>query len=148
MDAKSDLTAESHELGSGDRMPVLASGGVAAVWLDREDRIREATASAAGMLGFEPQAFQEFARAIASPYGMVLVTGPTGSGKTTTLYSALTRINTPEVNVMTAEDLEMDQVRTLRGERVVRQPGQPRGVGHHHTVAFDDQSLNKFLPFG
>jgi len=56
MDAKSDLTAESHELGPGDRMPALASGGVAAVWLDREDRIREATASAAGMLGFEPQA--------------------------------------------------------------------------------------------
>jgi type IV pilus assembly protein PilB len=55
-------------------------------------------------LGFEPQAFQEFTRAIANPYGMVLVTGPTGSGKTTTLYSALTRINTPEVNVMTAED--------------------------------------------
>jgi type IV pilus assembly protein PilB len=55
-------------------------------------------------LGFEPQAFQDFTRAILSPYGMVLVTGPTGSGKTTTLYSALTRINTPETNVMTAED--------------------------------------------
>jgi type IV pilus assembly protein PilB len=55
-------------------------------------------------LGFEPQAFQEFTKAILNPYGMVLVTGPTGSGKTTTLYSALTRINTPEVNVMTAED--------------------------------------------
>src|SRR5260221_314398 len=41
---------------------------------------------------------------MANPYGMVLVTGPTGSGKTTTLYSALSRINTPEVNVMTAED--------------------------------------------
>jgi type IV pilus assembly protein PilB len=55
-------------------------------------------------LGFEPQSFAEFTRAIANPYGMVLVTGPTGSGKTTTLYSALTKINTPEVNVMTAED--------------------------------------------
>jgi type IV pilus assembly protein PilB len=55
-------------------------------------------------LGFEPQAMKEFSGAIASPYGMVLVTGPTGSGKTTTLYSALSRINTPEVNVMTAED--------------------------------------------
>jgi len=55
-------------------------------------------------LGFEPQAFSDFTRAIANPYGMVLVTGPTGSGKTTTLYSALTKINTPEVNVMTAED--------------------------------------------
>src|SRR5262249_36594915 len=55
-------------------------------------------------LGFEPRAFKEFTTAVANPYGMVLVTGPTGSGKTTSLYSALTRINTPEVNVMTAED--------------------------------------------
>jgi type IV pilus assembly protein PilB len=55
-------------------------------------------------LGFEPKAFKEFTAAVANPYGMVLVTGPTGSGKTTSLYSALSRINTPEVNVMTAED--------------------------------------------
>ncbi|MBI1796116.1 MAG: type IV-A pilus assembly ATPase PilB [Candidatus Eisenbacteria bacterium] len=55
-------------------------------------------------LGFEPRPMKDFTSAIASPYGMVLVTGPTGSGKTTTLYSALSRINTPEVNVMTAED--------------------------------------------
>ncbi|HET9327384.1 MAG TPA: type IV-A pilus assembly ATPase PilB [Candidatus Eisenbacteria bacterium] len=57
-----------------------------------------------GKLGFEPRSFTEFTAAVANPYGMVLVTGPTGSGKTTTLYSALSRINTPEVNVMTAED--------------------------------------------
>ena len=55
-------------------------------------------------LGFEPASMKEFVAAIANPYGMVLVTGPTGSGKTTSLYSALSRINTPEVNVMTAED--------------------------------------------
>jgi type IV pilus assembly protein PilB len=55
-------------------------------------------------LGFEPASMKEFVAAIANPYGMVLVTGPTGSGKTTTLYSALSRVNTPEVNVMTAED--------------------------------------------
>jgi len=55
-------------------------------------------------LGFEPKAMKDFTSAISNPYGMVLVTGPTGSGKTTTLYSALSRINTPEVNVMTAED--------------------------------------------
>jgi type IV pilus assembly protein PilB len=54
--------------------------------------------------GMEPQAEQNFMRAIMNPYGMVLVTGPTGSGKTTTLYSALSKINTPEVNIMTAED--------------------------------------------
>ena len=54
--------------------------------------------------GMEKKAEQDMLSAIANPYGMVLVTGPTGSGKTTTLYSALTRINTDEVNIMTAED--------------------------------------------
>jgi type IV pilus assembly protein PilB len=54
--------------------------------------------------GFEPQAERDLMRSILNPYGMVLVTGPTGSGKTTTLYSALQRINTIEVNIMTAED--------------------------------------------
>ena len=54
--------------------------------------------------GMEEKAERDFMRAIMNPYGMVLVTGPTGSGKTTTLYSALSRINTHEVNIMTAED--------------------------------------------
>jgi type IV pilus assembly protein PilB len=54
--------------------------------------------------GMEPQAMRDFSRAILNPYGMVLVTGPTGSGKTTTLYSALAKINTEDVNIMTAED--------------------------------------------
>jgi len=55
-------------------------------------------------LGFEAKALANFEAAILAPYGMVLVTGPTGSGKTTTLYSALNRINSPETNIMTAED--------------------------------------------
>ncbi len=54
--------------------------------------------------GFEPKAEKDLMKAILNPYGMVLVTGPTGSGKTTTLYSALSRVNTPDVNIMTAED--------------------------------------------
>ncbi len=54
--------------------------------------------------GFAPKAERDLMLAIANPYGMVLVTGPTGSGKTTTLYSALSKINSPEVNIMTAED--------------------------------------------
>ncbi|MCZ6918863.1 MAG: type IV-A pilus assembly ATPase PilB [Gemmatimonadetes bacterium] len=54
--------------------------------------------------GFEPKAEQDLMRAIMNPYGMVLVTGPTGSGKTTTLYSALSQINNIDVNIMTAED--------------------------------------------
>jgi len=54
--------------------------------------------------GFEPKAEADLMKAILNPYGMVLVTGPTGSGKTTTLYSALQRINTADTNIMTAED--------------------------------------------
>ena len=54
--------------------------------------------------GFEAKAENDLMKAILNPYGMVLVTGPTGSGKTTTLYSALSQINTIEVNIMTAED--------------------------------------------
>jgi len=54
--------------------------------------------------GIEPRAERELMEAISNPYGMVLVTGPTGSGKTTTLYSALSKVNTMDVNIMTAED--------------------------------------------
>jgi type IV pilus assembly protein PilB len=55
-------------------------------------------------LGFEPESLTKFKRNIAKPYGMVLVTGPTGSGKTNTLYSALQSLNTVDTNIMTAED--------------------------------------------
>jgi type IV pilus assembly protein PilB len=54
--------------------------------------------------GIEPRAEKHLMEAISNPYGMVLVTGPTGSGKTTTLYSALSKVNTIDVNIMTAED--------------------------------------------
>jgi len=55
-------------------------------------------------LGFEEVSLHFFLEALEKPYGMILVTGPTGSGKTTTLYSALMRLNKPEVNIMTVED--------------------------------------------
>jgi type IV pilus assembly protein PilB len=55
-------------------------------------------------LGFEQESLTRFEEAIFKPWGMVLVTGPTGSGKTNTLYSALSKVNSPEVNIMTAED--------------------------------------------
>jgi type IV pilus assembly protein PilB len=55
-------------------------------------------------LGFERKQLDDFMVAIEKPYGMVLVTGPTGSGKTTTLYSALNHLNKPGINIMTAED--------------------------------------------
>ncbi|HKW08784.1 MAG TPA: ATPase, T2SS/T4P/T4SS family [Gemmatimonadaceae bacterium] len=54
--------------------------------------------------GIEPRAEHDLMEAVMNPYGMVLVTGPTGSGKTTTLYSALAKINQIDVNIMTAED--------------------------------------------
>ncbi len=55
-------------------------------------------------LGFEPGSLSKLENAIARPWGLVLVTGPTGSGKTNTLYSAISQINTPATNIMTAED--------------------------------------------
>jgi type IV pilus assembly protein PilB len=55
-------------------------------------------------LGFEEQSLKQFETAINQPYGIILVTGPTGSGKTTSLYSALKTINTTDINIMTAED--------------------------------------------
>ena len=55
-------------------------------------------------LGFEPKCLDDFASAAKAAYGMVLVTGPTGSGKSTTLYGAVKEIDTPEINVVTVED--------------------------------------------
>jgi type IV pilus assembly protein PilB len=57
-----------------------------------------------GQLGFDPGGLEQFLRAIHQPYGMILITGPTGSGKTTTLYSAINTLNRPDINIMTAED--------------------------------------------
>jgi type IV pilus assembly protein PilB len=67
--------------------------------LDKENLMLDMT-----KLGFEPESLVKFQRNIQKPYGMVLVTGPTGSGKTNTLYSALQSLNQPETNIMTAED--------------------------------------------
>ncbi len=55
-------------------------------------------------LGMDPDTFRRFAAAVAAPHGLLLVTGPTGSGKTTTLYSALNELNSPEYNIITVED--------------------------------------------
>lgn len=55
-------------------------------------------------LGFAPKSLKDFQEAIHKPYGMILITGPTGSGKSTTLYSALSELNKPDVNISTAED--------------------------------------------
>ncbi len=55
-------------------------------------------------LGFEPMSLQKFEKNIKEPWGIILVTGPTGSGKTNTLYSAVSKLNTEEVNILTAEN--------------------------------------------
>jgi type IV pilus assembly protein PilB len=80
-------------------LPTLFGEKVVLRLLDKDKLMLDMT-----KLGFEPQSLEIFKRNIAKPYGMVLVTGPTGSGKTNTLYSALQALNTPETNIMTAED--------------------------------------------
>jgi len=80
-------------------LPTLFGEKVVLRLLDKENLRLDMT-----KLGFEKPSLKKFEDAILKPYGMILVTGPTGSGKTNTLYSALQRINTPDVNITTAED--------------------------------------------
>ncbi len=80
-------------------VPTLFGEKIVMRLLDKENLRLDMT-----KLGFEPESLAKFERAILRPYGMVLVTGPTGSGKTNTLYSSVSRLNTPETNIMTAED--------------------------------------------
>jgi type IV pilus assembly protein PilB len=80
-------------------LPTLFGEKVVLRLLDKEKLMLDMT-----KLGFEEKSLDIFKRNIMKPYGMVLVTGPTGSGKTNTLYSALQTLNTPETNIMTAED--------------------------------------------
>jgi type IV pilus assembly protein PilB len=80
-------------------LPTIFGEKIVLRLLDKENLRLDMT-----QLGFEPESLEKFKRNISKPYGMVLVTGPTGSGKTSTLYSALQSLNTPETNIMTAED--------------------------------------------
>src|SRR5438270_3404060 len=80
-------------------LPTLWGEKVVLRLLDKENLRLDMT-----KLGFEPESLERFHSAILKPYGMVLVTGPTGSGKTNTLYSSIAQLNTPETNIMTAED--------------------------------------------
>jgi type IV pilus assembly protein PilB len=80
-------------------VPTLFGEKIVMRLLDKENLRLDMT-----KLGFEPESLVKYERAILRPYGMVLVTGPTGSGKTNTLYSSVSRLNTPETNIMTAED--------------------------------------------
>ena len=80
-------------------LPTLFGEKIVLRLLDKENLKLDMT-----KLGLEPESLRTFEKAILKPYGMILVTGPTGSGKTNTLYSAMSRINTPETNILTAED--------------------------------------------
>jgi type IV pilus assembly protein PilB len=80
-------------------LPTLFGEKIVLRLLDKDKLMLDMT-----KLGFEAESLELFQRNISKPYGMVLVTGPTGSGKTNTLYSALQALNTPETNIMTAED--------------------------------------------
>src|SRR5216117_3974839 len=80
-------------------LPTLWGEKIVMRLLDKENLRLDMT-----KLGFEQESLTKFEKAIFKPYGMVLVTGPTGSGKTNTLYSSISRVNTPETNIMTAED--------------------------------------------
>ena len=80
-------------------VPTLFGEKIVLRLLDKENLRLDMT-----KLGFEPESLKKFEHAILKPYGMVLVTGPTGSGKTNTLYSSVARLNQPDTNIMTAED--------------------------------------------
>jgi type IV pilus assembly protein PilB len=80
-------------------LPTLFGEKIVMRLLDRTKLMLDMT-----KLGFEPESLVKLETQIQKPWGMVLVTGPTGSGKTNTLYSSISRINTPETNIMTAED--------------------------------------------
>ena len=92
-------------------------------------------------LGFEPESLKKLETQIQKPWGMVLVTGPTGSGKTNTLYSSISKVNTPETNIMTAEDpvefnllgVNQVQVREVDRPQLRRRAPQlpPPGPQHH-----------------
>jgi type IV pilus assembly protein PilB len=80
-------------------LPTLFGEKIVMRLLDKDKLMLDMT-----RLGFEEESLTKFEAAILRPWGMVLVTGPTGSGKTNTLYSSISKVNTPETNIMTAED--------------------------------------------
>ncbi|HEY3381639.1 MAG TPA: type IV-A pilus assembly ATPase PilB [Vicinamibacterales bacterium] len=80
-------------------LPTLFGEKIVLRLLDRDKLMLDMT-----KLGFEPESLARYEEAIGRPWGMVLVTGPTGSGKTNTLYSSIAKLNTPDTNIMTAED--------------------------------------------
>ena len=103
-------------------------------------------------LGFEPESLKKLETQIQKPWGMVLVTGPTGSGKTNTLYSSISKVNTSETNIMTAEDpvefnllgVNQVQVREIHRPQLRRRASQlPPPGSEHHSRRRDPRLRNR-----
>src|SRR5437764_2957127 len=107
------IIAEGHEIDLRvSSMPTLLGEKIVVRILDKSNlRVKLED------LGFRDEALVSFKRMLQQPHGLVLVTGPTGSGKTTTLYSALDLLRSPELNVVTVEDpveYQLDQVNQIQ----------------------------------
>lgn len=99
-DGRIKLRYASHEIDFRvSTLPTLFGEKTVMRILDKESLQLDLT-----KLGFDSWSLEQFQKSIHNPYGMILITGPTGSGKTTTLYSAIHTVNSPDVNIMTAED--------------------------------------------
>ena len=118
-------------------IPVLYGESVVMRILDKESIVIDLE-----RLGFSPETLDRFQQLITKPHGIVLVTGPTGSGKTTTLYGALDKINSPDKKIITVEDPVEYQLKGINQIQVKPQigltfanspaPYRPAGPGHHH----------------
>ena len=99
-DGRFSVRADGHEVDVRvSSLPTLLGEKVVLRLLDKSSALFDLS-----HLGFDDDDLQYFSRIIRAPYGMILVTGPTGSGKTTTLYSAVSAINSPDINIVAAED--------------------------------------------
>src|SRR5437879_5459728 len=119
-------------------VPTLYGEKVVMRLLDKENLRLDMT-----KLGFEPESLKKFERNILKPYGMVLVTGPTGSGKTNTLYSSVATLNTVDTNIRS--DFRVSTVPTLYGEKVVMRLLDKENLRLDMTkLGFEPESLKKF----
>jgi type IV pilus assembly protein PilB len=99
-------------------LPTLHGEKIVMRLLDKENLHLDMT-----KLGFEPESLAKYQKAIFKPYGMILVTGPTGSGKTNTLYSSIAQLNNPDTNILTAEDPVEFQMRGINQVQMKEQIG-------------------------
>jgi general secretion pathway protein E len=113
-------------------IPVLFGESIVMRILDRESIVVDLDS-----LGFSPQTLDTFNRLISKPYGILLVTGPTGSGKTTTLYGALDRINSPDKKIITVEDPVEYQIKGINQIQMKSQIGLNFANTLRHIVRQD-----------